>query len=103
MRISRVALPLLVIAGLALPACTIRYSQSLAGRIPAEQGTQVRSSDAGFEFINIAISEPTPAHEQVASLMGACSSLTEVEVDYRSLNFLIIGFPRVTITGNCIK
>ena len=92
-----------LVSTLSLFGCTIRYSQSLTGNIPHESGKQVRSSDAGFELFQIAFSEPTPAHEQIASLMGACTSLTEVEVDYRSIVFLIIGFPRVTVTGNCVR
>jgi hypothetical protein len=92
-----------LVCTLPLLGCTIRYSQSLTGTIPKESGTRVRTSDAGFELFQIALSDPTHAHEQVTSLMGACTSLTEVEVDYRSLSFFIISFPRVTIQGNCIK
>ena len=86
-----------------ISGCTIRYSQALTGRIPSTQGSEVRSSDAGFEFFNIAFSEPTPAHELIISLLGACSELNRVEVDYRSLSFLIIAFPRVTVTGVCVR
>ena len=93
----------LMVGMLVSTGCTIRYSQSLAGRIPKEAGTQVRSSDAGFELLNIALNEPTPAHEQVMGLMGACKSLTQVEVDYRALNFLLLSLPRVTVTGQCIQ
>lgn len=61
----------------------------------------VRSRDTGFSLFNITFSEPTPAHEQVKSLMGACSRLTRVQVDYRELSFLIFGIPSVTVTGVC--
>ena len=88
---------------LMISACTIRYSQGLTGQIPSTQGSEVRSSDAGFEFFSIAISEPTPAHELIISLLGACSELNRVEVDYRSLSFFIIAFPRVTVTGVCVR
>ena len=83
--------------------CTIRYSQALAGAIPDTAGTPVRSSDTGFSLLNIALSEPRHAHEQVTSLMGACSKLTKVEVDYRDLYFLLFSIPRVTVVGNCVK
>ncbi len=86
-----------------LAGCTVLYSQALAGRIPETPGKEVRSSDTGFSLLSIAINEPTPAHEQVISLLGACSELTRVEVDYRSLVFFIIGFPRVTVTGKCVR
>ena len=90
-----------LLAVVALPACTLRYSQSLAGAIPEPTGSEVRSSDAGFSLLQITLNEPTHAHEQVKSLMGACSRLTNVEVDYRELSFLILGIPRVTVTGHC--
>jgi hypothetical protein len=83
--------------------CTIRYSQALAGAVPDTAGTPVRSSDTGFSLLYITLSEPRHAHEQVASLMGACSKLTKVEVDYRELFFILFGIPRVTVTGNCVK
>lgn len=82
-------------------ACTIRYSQSLTGAIPKSAGTDVRSRDTGFSLFSITFSEPTPAHEQVKSLMGACSRLTRVQVDYRELSFAIFGIPSVTVTGVC--
>ena len=81
--------------------CTIRYSQSLTGAIPQSQGSPVRSSDSGFSLFNITFVEPIPAHEQVASLMGACARLTRVQVDYRELSFAVFGIPRVTVTGVC--
>jgi hypothetical protein len=82
-------------------ACTVRYSQSLTGAIPKGTGTEVRSQDTGFALFEITLSEPTPAHQQVVSLMGQCSRLTRVEVDYRSLSFILFSIPRVTVTGLC--
>jgi hypothetical protein len=82
-------------------ACTIRYSQSLTGAIPKSTGTEVESTDTGFALFDITLSEPTPAHEQVVSLMGRCSRLTRVEIDYRSLSFILFSIPRVTVTGLC--
>lgn len=102
MRLSSIA-TVLVICALATSGCTIRYSQSLVGAIPNKAGSQVRSSDTGFSLFQITLSEPTPAHEQVMSLMGACNELTQVEVDYREILFVIIGIPRVTVTGNCVR
>ena len=84
-------------------ACTIRYSQALVGRIPASKGQEVRASDPGLSILQITVNEPTPAHEQVASLLGACSALTKVEVDYREISFFIVGIPEVTITAVCEK
>lgn len=92
---------LMIVIGSA--GCTVRYSQSLAGTIPGDAGSDVRSSDAGFSLLSITLSEPTHAHEQVTSLMGACSKLTKVEVDYRELSFLLFGLPRVTVTGTCLR
>jgi len=92
---------LLLFATLPISSCTIRYSQSLAGPIPKSSGTEVRSRDTGFSLFNITFSEPTPAHQQVVSLMGACSRLTRVEVDYRELSFAIFGIPSVRVTGIC--
>ena len=83
--------------------CTARYSQSLAGRIPPDTGTRVQTSDSGFALFSIVFSEPTSAHEQVVSLMGGCSELTKVQVDYRELLFFIVGIPKVTVTANCIR
>lgn len=83
--------------------CTIRYSQSLTSALPQSQGREVRSSDAGFNILQITIDEPRSAHEQVRGLIGACSRLTKVQVDYRELSFLLFGFPRVTVEGVCEK
>lgn len=90
-----------LVCAASMTACTVRYSQSIAGAIPNSSGTQVRSSDAGFSLFQIAIVEPTAAHKQVTSLLGACTRLTKLEVDYRELSFLILGIPRVTVTGTC--
>lgn len=90
-----------LVAMLMAPACTIRYSQSLTGAIPKGSGTEVRSTDTGFALFDITLSEPTPAHQQVVSLMGRCSRLTRVEIDYRSLSFILFSIPRVTVTGLC--
>lgn len=90
-----------VVLMLALGGCTIRYSQSLAGRLPPAKGTPVQSSDSGFSLLQITFSEPTPAHEQVISLLGACQALTNVEVDYRELYFLLFGIPKVSVHGVC--
>ena len=92
-----------VVLALILGGCTTRYSQSLAGRIPSTQGKEVRSSDTGFSLLQITFSEPKSAHEQVGSLLGGCSHLTQVEVDYRELVFFIVGIPSVTVTANCVK
>lgn len=101
MRLALVSL--LVVLAVTASGCTARYSQALAGAVPDTAGAPIRSSDTGFSLLGIAISEPLHAHEQVASLMGACSRLTKVEVDYRELWFILFGIPRVTVTGNCVK
>jgi hypothetical protein len=90
-----------IASALVLSGCTIRFSQSLAGKIPNTPGNEVRSSDSGFSFLQITFSEPTPAHEQVTSLFGACTALNKVEVDYRTLSFILFGIPKVTVTGIC--
>ena len=95
------ALLLLILFTASGVGCTIRYSQSLTGATPKSEGSAVRSSDSGFSLFNIAFVEPTAAHEQVAALMGACSRLTRVQVDYRALSFGVFGLPRVTVTGMC--
>jgi hypothetical protein len=82
-------------------ACTVRHSQSLTGAIPTSTGTEVRSRDTGFALLDITLSEPTPAHEQVVALMSRCSKLTRVEVDYRTLSFILFSIPSVTLTGLC--
>jgi len=94
---------LLTLAIAAGTGCTVRYSQALVGTLPQETGSQVRSSATGFELLSIALTEPTPAHEQVQSLMGACKKLTRVEVDYRQLFFILFGIPRITVTGQCVS
>ncbi len=68
-----------------------------------DAGTRVRSSDSGFALFGIVLSEPTSAHEQVVSLMGGCTELTKVEVDYRELSVFIVGIPKVTIVANCVR
>ncbi len=88
---------------LSTAGCTVRYSQSLVGTIPAQAGTQVTSSDTGLEIFRITVREPKPAHEQVLSLMGACQKLTRVEVDYRTLFYIVFGIPKVIVTANCVQ
>jgi len=99
--LNRSFVALLLITSFALPACTMRYSQMLAGTIPQSSGSEVRSSDSGLALLGITVNEPQPAHEQVMSLMGACQKLTRVEVDYRELYFLLFGLPEITVTGLC--
>jgi len=101
LRFTRLAVWLVV--GFFLSACTIRYSQSLTPRLPPPSGSEVTASAQGFAFLQLVISEPKPAHELAAGLMGNCQELTRVQVDYRELSFLIFSFPKVTVTGNCVK
>jgi len=103
-RITRTAimgfilLPLLLSLG-----CTARYSQAISGSIPKEPGTEISTSATGLSVFAIAFTEPTPAHEQVMSLLGGCSSLTNVEIDYRETVFFIVGIPKVSVKANCIR
>ena len=83
-------------------ACTARYSQSLGGSIPMETGRSVSTEATGFTLFGIAISDPTPAHEQVSQMMGGCESLNAVEVDYREMWFVILGIPKVKVSATCI-
>jgi hypothetical protein len=83
--------------------CTARYSHSLAGSIPNTSGRQVEASDSGFSLFGIAFSEPKSAHKHVTSLLGACSSLTKVEVDYRETLFVILGIPKVSVKATCVS
>lgn len=93
----------LLIGVLAATGCTARYSQALAGRIAEAKGSEVRSSDTGFSLFQITFTEPRSAHEQATALMGGCKELNNVEVDYRELLFFIVGIPRVTVTGTCVR
>jgi hypothetical protein len=83
--------------------CTVRYSQSLASRLPEPAGEEVQSTDRGFTVMNIGLIEPEPAHEQVLALLKECRELHRVEIDYRELWFILFGFPRVTVTGSCVQ
>ena len=101
-------LKMFLVAGVALSlglsaACTARYSQSLSGAIPKTQGTPVSSSATGLSVFGIAFNEPTPAHEQVMQLIGACQSLNAVEVDYREKVFVIVGIPEVSVKATCVQ
>jgi len=93
---------LLTVASLS-SACTARYSQSLVGTIPKPTGQPVNSTATGFSFLQIVLSEPTPAHEQVSNLMANCRELTGVEIDYRELVIIIVSIPRVSVTGTCVS
>jgi hypothetical protein len=84
-------------------ACTVRYSQSLAGRLPERAGEEVQSTDRGFSVMNIGLVEPESAHEQVLAMLKDCRELHRVEIDYRELWFILFGFPRVTVTGSCVQ
>ena len=99
----RVRLLVLLACSVLTASCTIRYSQSLASSMPRSEGRAVRSTDTGFSLLNITLSEPTSAHEQVRSLIGACSRLTKVQVDYRELSFILFGIPRVSVEGVCVR
>ncbi|UCE85314.1 MAG: hypothetical protein JSU66_13330 [Deltaproteobacteria bacterium] len=97
---ARFLVPLLV-GALLTTGCTIRYSQSLASAMPQTDGREVRSNDTGFSLLNITLSEPDSAHDQVRALIGACSRLTKVQVDYRELSFVLFGIPKVSVKGIC--
>jgi hypothetical protein len=101
-------LKMFLVAGVALSlglsaACTARYSQSLSGQIPNSKGTLVSSSATGLSVFGIAFNEPTPAHEQVMQLIGACRSLNAVQVDYREKVFVIVGIPEISVKATCIQ
>lgn len=82
--------------------CTARYSQSLSGAIPQVEGRPVSTEATGFTLFGIAISDPTPAHEQITQMMGGCKSLNAVEVDYREMWFVILGIPKIQVAATCV-
>jgi hypothetical protein len=84
-------------------ACTARYSQTLSGPIPNQAGTPVSTSSTGLSVFAIAFTEPKPAHEQVQQLLGGCSSLNKVQVDYREKVFLVVGIPEISVDAVCVK
>jgi len=84
-------------------ACTARFSQSLTGSIPATQGTKTTASDTGLSIFNIVVDEPQPAHELVTGLLASCKQLVRVQVDYRELVIIIVGIPKVEVTGYCVQ
>ena len=91
----------IVVAFVVGSGCTIRFSQSLTSALPQSTGRAVKSSDSGLAILGITVDEPRSAHEQVRGLIGACKKLTKVQVDYRELNFLLFGLPKVTVEGVC--
>ncbi len=93
----------LLVSLLVLGACTARYSQSLSGAIPKSPGTEVSTNATGFTLFQIAISEPTPAHEQITQLLGGCQRLDAVEVDYRETVFVILGIPKIGVKATCVQ
>ncbi len=102
---NRTFLLLIFVLAFTCSGCTARYSQSLAGSIPNEQGSQVSSRSAGFTLFSIALSEPSSAAEQVIRLMheNNCNRMNLVEIDYRELLFPFFGIPKVKVTGTCVK
>jgi hypothetical protein len=103
-RIARTCLlVLLLVPLLTLGACTARYSQSLSGAIPKSNGTLVSTNATGLTLFGIAITEPTPAHEQITQLIGGCERLDAVEVDYRETVFLVLGIPKVGVKATCVQ
>ena len=83
--------------------CTARFSQSLTGSIPATQGTKATASDTGLAIFGIVVDEPQPAHELVTGMMGNCKQLVRVQVDYREMLIIIVGIPKVEVTGYCVQ
>jgi hypothetical protein len=96
-------LTLLLVPLLVLGACTARYSQSLSGGIPKSTGTSVSTNATGLTLFGIAVTEPTPAHEQITQLIGGCERLDAVEVDYRETVFLILGIPKIGVKATCVQ
>ena len=66
--------------------CTVRYSQSLTSALPQSQGREVRSSDTGFNILQITIDEPRSAHEQVRGLMAGGVDILLPETTFDTLN-----------------
>jgi len=83
--------------------CTARFSQSLTGSIPPTQGTRAVASDTGLSILGIVVDEPQPAHELATGLVRNCKQLVRVQVDYRELFILIVGIPKVEVTGYCVQ
>jgi hypothetical protein len=83
--------------------CTARFSQSLAGSMPAQEGELKSASDTGLSILGIAVQEPKPAHELVTGLLANCKQLVRVQVDYRELVFVVVGLPKVTVAGYCVQ
>ncbi len=99
-RIIGVLVLLVMVSG-----CTIRYSKTGAEDSAAATGTTVSKHSTGLEIFAITVNDPTPARDLIAAVRteNNCKNLSNIEVDYRNLYIIIVGIPRVTVTGTCVK
>lgn len=95
-------LAVLLFAGamLASTGCTMRHSRTVTD-VGAAGGRRVSTSSTGLEILSIEINDTESADKLASQLRSGCSALTNIEVDYRTMGILIVGIPKLTVSGDC--
>ncbi len=80
--------------------CTLRHSRTIYNVAPSA-GHRVSASSTGLEIFQIEVNDTESADKLAKQAGGSCKTLKNVETDYRTLGVLIVGFPKLTVSGDC--
>lgn len=91
-----------IIFPLLFSACTWRYSRELLAVGP-QGGERVKVRSFGLEILFIAIFEPKTGTAMIDEVKAKwnCAAIHNIEIDYRSLIFIVANLPMMTVSADC--
>ena len=85
---------------LLISACTIRHSRMLDSASP-KGVRRVTASSSGLEILSIEINDTESTASLLKQAGGQCRELKNVDVDYRTTLYCIVGIPKLTVSADC--
>ena len=102
---------LLLISGLVMSSCTLRYSKQMDDYVPvkkekdevSEMRRRVALDSNGIEVLFVQVRDVDDPVDLLTTLgkINDCKSLKNVEVDYRNFVMILVNLPQVIVSADC--
>jgi hypothetical protein len=102
---------LLLVSGLVISGCTLRYSKQMDDYVPVKKGgdeggefrRRVALDSNGIEVLFVQVRDVDDPVDLLKTLgkINDCRSLKNVEIDYRNFVMILVNLPRVIVSADC--
>lgn len=104
---KKVVVAALAVAVIALlVGCVIPYSRTVVNQNLQASGAKVEKISTGLYIFNywaVSDPDPIPVIMYAVAAENGCTKLENVDIDYWMTSFVVVGIPKVKITGSCVK